>query len=248
MIGDDWDVEERSLAALDGLGLGHIGLDRAVGEMSGGECVLLRLAALLLRDPGVLLLDEPTSNLDAYARRRLYDVVDAWTGTLLVVSHDRELLERVDRIADLREGEVTWYGGNLPAYEEALAVEQEAARRTVRAAESDVQRQKRELASAHVTLARRRRYSGQKMRTPSGSPRRRRAAQARRPGVRRQAPRPAHRTAGGGRGASGRGGGCGTAGRGDPDQAAGHPRPPGGPRCCCCATPCRRMARRCGAS
>ncbi|NEE08457.1 ABC transporter ATP-binding protein, partial [Streptomyces sp. SID7499] len=76
------------------------------------------------------------NNLDAYARRRLYDTVDAWTGALLVVSHDRELLERVDRIADLREGSVTWYGGNLSAYEEALAVEQEAARRTVRAAES----------------------------------------------------------------------------------------------------------------
>ncbi|MFF7877975.1 ABC-F family ATP-binding cassette domain-containing protein [Streptomyces californicus] len=181
VIGDDWDVEERSLAALDGLGLGHIGLDHAVGEMSGGECVLLRLAALLLRDPGVLLLDEPTNNLDAYARRRLYDVVDGWTGTLLVVSHDRELLERVDRIADLREGEVTWYGGNLPAYEGALAVEQEAARRMVRAAESDVQRQKRELASAHVTLARRRRY-GQKMWDTKREPKvvmrqRRRAAQ-----------------------------------------------------------------------
>ncbi|MFF4857425.1 ABC-F family ATP-binding cassette domain-containing protein [Streptomyces rubiginosohelvolus] len=162
VIGDDWDIEERSLATLDGLGLGHIGLDRTVGEMSGGECVLLRLAALLLERPGVLLLDEPTNNLDAYARRRLYDAVDAWTGALLVVSHDRELLERVDRIADLREGSVTWYGGNLSAYEEALAVEQEAARRMVRAAESDVQRQKRELSAAHITLARRKRY-GQKM-------------------------------------------------------------------------------------
>ncbi|WKN18451.1 ATP-binding cassette domain-containing protein [Streptomyces sp. JUS-F4] len=162
VIGDDWDIEERSLATLDGLGLGHIGLDRTIGEMSGGECVLLRLAALLLDRPGVLLLDEPTNNLDAYARRRLYDAVDAWTGALLVVSHDRELLERVDRIADLREGSVTWYGGNLSAYEEALAVEQEAAQRMVRAAESDVQRQKRELAAAQVTLARRKRY-GQKM-------------------------------------------------------------------------------------
>ncbi|EGE40494.1 ATP-binding cassette domain-containing protein [Streptomyces sp. SID4928] len=162
VIGDDWDIEERSLATLDGLGLGHIGLDRTVGEVSGGECVLLRLAALLLERPGVLLLDEPTNNLDAYARRRLYDAVDAWTGALLVVSHDRELLERVDRIADLREGSVTWYGGNLSAYEEALAVEQESARRTVRAAESDVRRRKRELSAAHVTLARRQRY-GQKM-------------------------------------------------------------------------------------
>ncbi|WP_411080336.1 ABC-F family ATP-binding cassette domain-containing protein [Streptomyces sp. cmx-18-6] len=162
VIGDDWAVEERARAALDGLGLGHIGLDRTVGEMSGGECVLLRLAALLLARPGVLLLDEPTNNLDAVARNRLYDAVDAWTGALLVVSHDRELLDRVDRIADLRDGEVTWYGGNLSAYEEALAVEQEAAQRMVRAAESDVQRQKRELGEAHIKLARRRRY-GQKM-------------------------------------------------------------------------------------
>ncbi|MFJ9637971.1 ABC-F family ATP-binding cassette domain-containing protein [Streptomyces sp. NPDC101178] len=162
VIGDDWDVEQRARATLDALGLGRIGLDRTVGEMSGGECVLLRLAALLLARPGVLLLDEPTNNLDAVARRRLYDAVDTWTGALLVVSHDRELLERVDRIADLREGSVTWYGGNLAAYEEALAVEQEAAQRMVRAAESDVQRQKRELADAHVKLARRRRY-GQKM-------------------------------------------------------------------------------------
>lgn len=162
VIGDDWDVEQRARATLDGLGLGRIGLDRTVGEMSGGECVLLRLAALLLARPGVLLLDEPTNNLDAVARGRLYDAVDAWTGALLVVSHDRELLERVDRIADLREGSVTWYGGNLSAYEEALAVEQEAAQRMVRAAESDVQRQKRELADAHMKLARRRRY-GQKM-------------------------------------------------------------------------------------
>ncbi|PWS40347.1 ABC transporter [Streptomyces sp. ZEA17I] len=162
VIGDDWNVEQRAHATLEGLGLGALGLDRTVGEMSGGECVLLRLASLLLARPGVLLLDEPTNNLDAVARGRLYDAVDAWSGALLVVSHDRELLERVDRIADLRDGSVTWYGGNLSAYEEAIAVEQEAAQRMVRAAESDVQRQKRELAEARAKLARRRRY-GQKM-------------------------------------------------------------------------------------
>ncbi|MFC8257564.1 ABC-F family ATP-binding cassette domain-containing protein [Streptomyces sp. NPDC057291] len=161
-VGDDWDVEERARATLDQLGLGHIGLDRTIGELSGGECVLLRLAALLLARPGVLLLDEPTNNLDLYARRRLYEAIDAWTGVLVVVSHDRELLERVDQIADLRDGQVTWHGGNLTAYEEALAVEQEAAERMVRVAEADVQRQKRELADAQFKLARRKRY-GQKM-------------------------------------------------------------------------------------
>ncbi|MFJ3705978.1 MULTISPECIES: ABC-F family ATP-binding cassette domain-containing protein [unclassified Streptomyces] len=161
-VGDDWDVEERARAVLDQLGMSGTGLDRTVGELSGGECVLLRLAALLLTRPSVLLLDEPTNNLDLYARRRLYEAVDAWAGVLVVVSHDRELLERVDRIADLRDGSVTWYGGNLSAYEAALAVEQEAAERMVRVAEADVRRQRRELTDAHVKLSRRKRY-GQKM-------------------------------------------------------------------------------------
>ncbi|GGV08479.1 ABC transporter [Streptomyces filipinensis] len=161
-VGDDWDVEERALVTLGELGLGHIGLDRTVGEVSGGESVLLRLAALLLRRPDVLLLDEPTNNLDLYARRRLYQAVAAWPGVLVVVSHDRELLDLVDQIAELRSGEVTWYGGNFSAYEEALAVEQEAAERMVRVAEADVRKQKRELADAQVKLARRKRY-GQKM-------------------------------------------------------------------------------------
>ncbi|MFC8124348.1 ABC-F family ATP-binding cassette domain-containing protein [Streptomyces sp. NPDC057302] len=161
-VGDDWDVEERAVATLDQLGLGHIGLDRTTGEVSGGESVLLRLAALLLRRPDVLLLDEPTNNLDLYARRRLYAAVDAWSGVLVVVSHDRELLDLVDQIADLRDGELKWYGGNFSAYEEALAAEQEAAERMVRVAESDLKKQKRELADAQVKLARRKRY-GQKM-------------------------------------------------------------------------------------
>lgn len=161
-VGDDWDVEERARATLDQVGLPGIDLDRTIGEISGGESVLLRLAALLLRRPDVLLLDEPTNNLDRAARQRLHTAVSSWSGVLVVVSHDRELLQLVDRIADLRDGEIHWYGGNFSAYEQALAVEQEAAERMMRVAEADVQRQKRELADAHVKLARRVRY-GNKM-------------------------------------------------------------------------------------
>ncbi|MFB7108380.1 ABC-F family ATP-binding cassette domain-containing protein [Streptomyces sp. NPDC056291] len=162
MVGDDWDVEERALATLGELGLGRVDLDRTIGEVSGGESVLLRLAALLLRRPDVLLLDEPSNNLDLHARRRLYAAVESWPGVLVVVSHDRELLELVDQIADLNSGRVTWYGGNFSAYEEALALEQEAAERMMRVAEADLRKQQRELADAQVKLARRKRY-GQKM-------------------------------------------------------------------------------------
>ncbi|MGW3355098.1 ABC-F family ATP-binding cassette domain-containing protein [Streptomyces bungoensis] len=180
-VGDDWDVEERALVTLGELGLGHLGLDRTAGELSGGESVLLRLAALLLRRPDVLLLDEPTNNLDLYARHRLHAAVASWPGVLVVVSHDRELLDLVDQIADLRAGQVTWYGGNFSAYEEALAVEQEAAERMVRVAEADVRKQKRELADAQVKLARRKQY-GQKLGESGSLPRilvgaRKRAAQ-----------------------------------------------------------------------
>ncbi|MFL4908508.1 ABC-F family ATP-binding cassette domain-containing protein [Streptomyces sp. MMS24-I2-30] len=180
-VGDDWDVEERAVATLGELGLGRIGLDRTVGEVSGGESVLLRLAALLLRRPDALLLDEPTNNLDLYARRRLYAAVASWPGVLVVVSHDRELLGLVDQIADLRAGRITWYGGDFTAYEAALAAEQEAAERMVRVAEADVRKQRRELADAQVKLARRKRY-GQKMFEQKREPKivmgaRRRAAQ-----------------------------------------------------------------------
>ncbi len=159
-VGDDWDVEERALATLGSLGLGGVELDRTVGQMSGGETVLLRLAALLLERPDVLLLDEPTNNLDLFARRRLYEAVDSWrSGVLVVVSHDRDLLERVDRIAELRSGSVNWYGGGWSAYEEALATQQEAAGRMLRAAEADVRRQKRELEETRIKVDRRRRHS-----------------------------------------------------------------------------------------
>ncbi len=156
IVGDDWDVDERAEAMLGKLGLGAIDLDRNVGELSGGETILLGLAAELLRRPDVLLLDEPTNNLDLRARRHLYDAVEQFRGALLIVSHDRELLDRVDQIGDLRKGDITWYGGNLTAYEEAVAVEQEAAERMVRSAESDVRKQKRDLIEARMKMDQRR--------------------------------------------------------------------------------------------
>ncbi|MFT2014480.1 ABC-F family ATP-binding cassette domain-containing protein [Streptomyces sp. 796.1] len=159
-LGDDWDVEERAAATLATLGLDGIELDRTVGQLSGGETVLLRLAALLLERPDILLLDEPTNNLDLFARRRLYEAVDSWrSGVLIIVSHDRDLLERVDRIAELRSGSVTWYGGAWSDYQQALATQQESAERMLRAAEADVRKQKRELEEAQIKVARRERHS-----------------------------------------------------------------------------------------
>jgi ATPase subunit of ABC transporter with duplicated ATPase domains len=168
-VGPDWDAEQRARATLDRLGLERVPLDRRIGELSGGEGVLLCLAAQFLRRPGVLLLDEPTNNLDLAARRRLYEAVGSWKGAMVIVSHDRELLGLVDQIGELRAGEVRWYGGNLSDYEQAVAVEQEAAERAVRSADADVRRQQRELIEARIKLDRRQRY-GRKMQETGGLP------------------------------------------------------------------------------
>jgi ATPase subunit of ABC transporter with duplicated ATPase domains len=152
-VGDDWDIEDRAREWLSRLGLGHVGLDDPVALLSGGEAVLTALSALLLRRPAVLLLDEPTNNLDLAARRRLYAAVESWPGVLLIVSHDRELLSLMDQIADLSEGGVRIYGGNLEAYEARLAVDQAAAQRAVTTAEADLRREKRDLLDTQVKQA-----------------------------------------------------------------------------------------------
>ncbi|MEV4359800.1 ABC-F family ATP-binding cassette domain-containing protein [Nonomuraea sp. NPDC049625] len=154
-IGNDWDIEERTRAQLDRLGLGDLVFDRTLRTLSGGQVVSLGLAAQLLRRPDVLLLDEPTNNLDLAARRRLYDVLGDWNGCLLVVSHDRALLDRMDRIAELDRGEVRFYGGDFTAYEEAVRGEQEAAERNVRSAEQELKREKREMQQARERADRR---------------------------------------------------------------------------------------------
>ncbi|WP_159919380.1 MULTISPECIES: ATP-binding cassette domain-containing protein [Nocardia] len=167
LVGNNWDVEERALALLARLGLHYVAdsvrqLDRTLDTLSGGETVLLGLVAELLAEPDVLLLDEPTNNLDQVARGRLYEVVGQFSGTVLTVSHDRELLERMTSIAELRHGELRLFGGNFSEYERIVAAEQEAARAAIRDARSDVRKQARELVEARVKLDRRQRY-GQKM-------------------------------------------------------------------------------------
>jgi len=152
-VGDDWDVEERARAWLDRLGLAGLGLDDRVERLSGGETIGVALAALFLRRPGILLLDEPTNNLDLDARRRLYEAVAAWTGVMVIVSHDRELLGLVDQIAELSGGKVRMYGGNLAAYYELMAVERKATQRAVTSAGAEVRRERRDLVDAQVKQA-----------------------------------------------------------------------------------------------
>jgi ATPase subunit of ABC transporter with duplicated ATPase domains len=152
-VGDEWDIEDRARVELDRLGLAHVGLDDRAGQLSGGEAVMTALTALFLRRPDVILLDEPSNNLDIDARRRLYDAVAGWSGVMVIVSHDRELLSQVDQIADLSGGGLRVYGGRLADYEAQRAAEQAAAEQAVTTAAAELRRQRRDFIEAQARQA-----------------------------------------------------------------------------------------------
>ncbi|GAA1492767.1 ATP-binding cassette domain-containing protein [Curtobacterium herbarum] len=160
-VDDAWDVEERAgaaLAALDlgsGAALGAADLDRPVQTLSGGQALLVAVAGIRLRGRPIAFLDEPTNNLDRRARAALLDLVDSWRGTLVVGSHDRELLEHVDEVVELRDGSATVFGGTYSAFAEHLAVQQAAVAREVRVAEQRHRAEKRQRIQAETTIARR---------------------------------------------------------------------------------------------
>jgi ATPase subunit of ABC transporter with duplicated ATPase domains len=97
-------------------------------------------------------------------------VVGGWSRTLLVVSHDRDLLERVERIGDLRDGTVRWYGGGYTAYADQVEAEQEAALKAVTTAKADLRKQRHDRIDAERVLAGRRKY-GAKMYANKREPR-----------------------------------------------------------------------------
>lgn len=152
-IGDDWDVESRAHAALADIGLPPEALERTVGTLSGGETMLAAISGLRLAGAEIVLLDEPTNNLDRHARERLYRLISAWPGTLIVTSHDTALLELMDETAELYNNELTVFGGPYSEFRAWLDQEQDAAQQAERAAKAVVKRERRVRIEAETKLA-----------------------------------------------------------------------------------------------
>ncbi len=112
-------IEYRLNEVLHGLGIAHIPQARLVNSLSGGEKARFGLAMLLLQGPDVLLLDEPTNHLDVRALEWLEDYLAAYPGGVLIVSHDRQFLNRtVTAIIEIDEHTrtINHYAGNYDAY------------------------------------------------------------------------------------------------------------------------------------
>lgn len=154
-VGDDWDIEARAEASLAEAGLAPEFLDRRVGELSGGEAVLVAIAGIRLRRAPITLLDEPTNNLDRDARAKLAAMVRAWKGTLIVVSHDLSLLELMDDTAELYAQTLSVFGGPYSEWRAWLDAEQDAAKQAEVTAAQALRKEKRQRIEAEVKLAHR---------------------------------------------------------------------------------------------
>ena len=148
IIGDDWDVEERIQKYI-----GKLDVHRTIGTLSGGEAVSVALGAVFAQQPDLVLLDEPTNNLDAGAKHQLISMLRSSTIPAIVVSHDRELLAHVDEIAELFNGQLRQFGGNYQDYRDAIAQEQQAAQQQVREAKSTLKKEKDERAALATQIA-----------------------------------------------------------------------------------------------
>ena len=171
IIGDNWDVEERTLATLATYGFTPATLvdrdnpeairalfTRDMRSFSGGEAVIAALASLMVSDPEFILLDEPTNNLDSVAKAQLFETLEVLPCPALIISHDRDLLERVNVIAELhadRQGlaHLRLFEGNYSTYRQALETEQQAAQRRVTEAKNRVRSAHREWVHAQEIIS-----------------------------------------------------------------------------------------------
>jgi ATP-binding cassette, subfamily F, member 3 len=117
---DAWSAPARAARILAGLGFSHDEQQRPCSEFSGGWRMRVALAALLFTAPDLLLLDEPTNFLDLEGSLWLEEHLRRYRGTVILVSHDRDLLNRaVDSILHLEHGKLTLYSGGYDAFAEA---------------------------------------------------------------------------------------------------------------------------------
>ncbi|QIG79090.1 ABC-F family ATP-binding cassette domain-containing protein [Stakelama tenebrarum] len=133
----DWTLEERLGEALRETGFVPDDLHRPVASFSGGERTRLGIARLLLDAPDLLLLDEPTNNLDAEGRAAVMRLIAGWPGGVLVASHDRALLEGMDRIVELTPVGCTVFGGGWSEFVSARDAAREAAEDALDRAQRD---------------------------------------------------------------------------------------------------------------
>lgn len=116
LLDDDWNIEERLRNALSHWDLADISISQKLETLSGGEKTRLFLTGIELHNPEIILLDEPSNHLDWFSREKLYQLLQNSRATILVISHDRALLNLLPAVYELQKNGATYYPGNYDAY------------------------------------------------------------------------------------------------------------------------------------
>ncbi|PSL18571.1 ABC-F family ATP-binding cassette domain-containing protein [Chitinophaga ginsengisoli] len=117
VLEDNWDIENKVKQALEKWGLIHLHESRLLGSLSGGQKTRVFLAAMEMNSPALILLDEPSNHLDRRTRMKLYHMIMQSKSTMLIVSHDRSLLNLMNKILELNEKGIEVFGGNFDFYQ-----------------------------------------------------------------------------------------------------------------------------------
>lgn len=165
----DWTLEARLEQALADVDLAGLDLERPAASLSGGQVTRASLAGLLAAEPDLLILDEPTNNLDAAARDLVAEVLGRWRGGAIVVSHDRTLLRQMDRIVELSSLGAQVFGGGYDLYVQRKAEAEAAAARELADAEKQVARVAREVQVA-AERKQRKDAAGKRVRSKNDAP------------------------------------------------------------------------------
>lgn len=126
LLNDDWTIEDRCDETLDYWQLKGLDLSQKMGTLSGGQKTKVFLAGIFIHKPQLILLDEPSNHLDTSSRQLLYDFMESTKSTLLLVSHDRNLLNLSGIVGELGQHGIRIYGGNYDFYEEQKQIEHHA--------------------------------------------------------------------------------------------------------------------------
>lgn len=158
IIGEDWLIKEDTSLRLTQFGLAELELDQPLKTLSGGEKTRLYLAKAFIANPDFILLDEPTNNLDKAARHLLYNAIANWSKGVLVVSHDRTLLNLMDQIIELTPKGIHTFGGNYDHYHAQKTLLKEANERALTDAKKTLQRTKASIQTSRERLSQRQSY------------------------------------------------------------------------------------------
>ncbi|MDR1197466.1 MAG: ATP-binding cassette domain-containing protein [Prevotellaceae bacterium] len=138
LLNDDWTIEERCAEALRYWQLENLDLSQKMETLSGGQKTKIFLAGIFIHQPELVLLDEPSNHLDTSARKLLYDFIRFTSSALLVVSHDRTLLNLLDLVYELSKFGISVYGGNYDFYATQKEIENQALLHNVKSKEKEL--------------------------------------------------------------------------------------------------------------